>query len=317
MKIIKYLLSTLKFYAQTFFCTAIFVIVSCLFIGRYSTVVNIYQTINNTSCHFVSYDTWFEDDDTYEYFDNKIDVFINNPDSLLNVLTAQFIEDEEYTSASYINIKNVAKGAYRALNKGEVALPISFKDKWQIDLDSTIVVNNIECRVVFFFNDIYQIHVMNPSVHIQCIFVGKETINLVPDYYLNFNPSFDTKHVKLFSIDNNIRRVYINSLISLSVLLEIIYLSAALVSISYFKIKRTRIAINQSIVNGETCQQSMVTIIEILYLVITLVILATITLWNVLKLLYPLMALSLLITSLINIASFFIYISERKRAWKK
>lgn len=317
MKVAKYLLSTLKFYAQTIFCSVVFILVSLLFVNRYSQVTTINQTLNNTSCSFVAYDNWIENSDTYEYYDNKIDVYVNDSESLLNVLVGQFIDDNEYTSYSYVNEKNTVLGKYKILEKEEAGLPISFKEKLKINLNSNVYVDGSACRVVYFYNDVYQIQSMEPSVPVQFILVGKKTISKAPESYLKFNPSYDTKHVKLYSVENHLKKTYRNSLISLSVLLGIIYLATSFVIISYFKIKRTRNMINRSIVNGETNQYAFILLIELLFLVFTLAILATFTLWNVLKLFYLIMAESLLINSLINFVSFSIYTNVRKKDWKK
>ena len=136
MKFVKYLLSNNKIYIRSVLYSFLIIIISLIFYKSYFSIHSINQMLNQSSCTFIAYDDWTTESDSYAFYGNNVDVYIEDNESLLNVSVAQFIENTPYSDHSFVNKRNTIEGNYSILNEGEIALPYSFKQKYNFNKHS-------------------------------------------------------------------------------------------------------------------------------------------------------------------------------------
>lgn len=250
MRVLKYLFSNKRLYLSCIFCSLLFVVVSIFSYNRFSFLKETREMLDGTSCRFVGYDSWTSESDSYAFYGDGIDVYIDDSESLLNVISIQFLENTEYSNFSYVNPNNVTDGTYRVLKENEVALPNSFKALFHLGISSKIYVSQKACDVCFFFQDIYKIHEIGQGIAYQTILLGKNTITNKPSNFVKFKPDDKVKHHDLYSVDNDLREPVQRQFFVLSFLLVAIFLFLHLLFVQALKEKDLLKAFSKLVVDG-------------------------------------------------------------------
>lgn len=312
MKFVKYLLSNNKIYIRSVLYSVLIIIISLIFYKSYFSIHSINQMLNQSSCTFIAYDDWTTESDSYAFYGNNIDVYNKDDESLLNVSVAQFIENTSYSCYSFVNKKNTIEGNYSILNEGEIALPYSFKQKYNFKINSCLFVDGLKCNVKYFFRDIYQVHSINTSIAEQTIFVGKKTINKKITQYLKFYPDSDVKHTKMYSVENNLRKPFRSQENKIVLLQIIIYYIISLIFLGLLKENKLIKTFLLLRINGEKTLILKLWLFELIYVIIPFLILYFISFWNKLSLFLFVWICALIFSFITMVIINMIYLERRK-----
>lgn len=279
MKNIKYLFSNVKIYLQLMTTIILTVLFLSIFVDNITLENSKFNVLNNSSCHFVAYDDWVEDNNCYKYYENNVDVYFEDESNLLNVYILEFISGVEYDNFSLINEKNTVLGKYIELKPNEVALPISFKEEYNVSLNDNIFISKKECIIKFFYNDIYQIHKFDHTYNINTILVGNDTIDNSESLFCKLNPTDDTYHFKLYNLQSTRNNIKDNiSLIHL-ICCGICFL-INFIFLGMLKFKNETMMFKKSIISGERNIFIKSIVVEFIYLITLLFILLISLSWN-------------------------------------
>ena len=251
MRVLKYLFSNKRLYISCVFCSLLFVTVSLLSYKRFSFLKETREMLDGTSCRFIGYDSWTSESDSYAFYEDDVEVYLNDSESLLNVVSIQFLEGTEYSDFSYVNPNNITDGTYRVLKENEVALPDSFKTLFHLDVSSKIYVNEKTCNVRYFFRDIWKIQEIYQGMGSQTILLGSNTITNKPSSFVKFNPDDNVRHQDLYSVDNDLREPIHKQFFIFSFLLVLIFFLFHSLFVQALKEKGLMKAFSKLIVDGD------------------------------------------------------------------
>lgn len=306
MKTIKYVLCNYKIYLSSIFITCLLILFSSFFVNDYSSYKQYYNALNNNTCRFVAYDSYGVSEDCFSFYGKEVDVYIDNPEDLLNVNVYGFLENVDYSYNSLINESNVSNGTFKILDSQEVAISLNTANRYSLFLGDSLYVSNTECEIVFIFNSIYEVNSYDMHTDVQSIFVGKNTLEKTPEWYCNFNPTDETHHSFLYNM-NVIRNDVKNNIVIKNIVIVIVsILLCGLVS--FLKIKSESNMILNSVIMGNSKISIDIVLIEFLYLLMPTLLLCSLLSWNIFKYLLPYQIISLIVQFLVNLLIYLVYL---------
>lgn len=191
MKYFRYILKTKKYYITVLVLSVVCIAIALCFSSAWNNVADARKTYSNCTASVVAYDSIPEEADSYANFESNVKVALQQGDGItLNVLVYQFLEDTEYTSNSIVNEDNVLYGDYSVLQYGEIAIPESVSEKYNLNIGDTLYVDSLECEIKYIYRDIYLIYEVEFYNSQTVVFTGIDTVSLeARENYCVFQPS--------------------------------------------------------------------------------------------------------------------------------
>lgn len=300
IKIIKYIFSNCKIYIQILISITLTFIFSSFFVDQIQLETTKFKTLNSSDCHFVAYDDWNEESNCYKFYNNNVNVYIENADDLLNIYILEFVKTNKYDNYSLINPNNVIEGNYSILKENEIAVSSRFASQNKITIGDFLYIESESCLVKFIYNDIYQIHKFDSESNIFTILVGSNTVSNEDFLYCKFNPTVETHHTNLYNI-NHTKAKILSSLKIYKLLLCLITFFVYLILIVLIKFKNETLMLKKSKLSGERHIFIKSLIIESVFLLSFLTVFILISFWNKYNILIQLVTISNLTCFLISI----------------
>jgi hypothetical protein len=189
MDLPRWVLKTKRFWVLTGLTFGVVALFNGLFAPSFKSNFEAFIPYSLCTSSFFSYDNAPEAKDAFVFYSNKpklkkeadtIEIFPTE--------TYAFIDNTTYTRDSLLNDAVIQDGNFSVLKKGEIALPFSIKNAWNLSLGSVVYLDSIPVTLRFVFDDLNQIHDVELSSPTEAIFIGYDTLqNEQSQKYANFN----------------------------------------------------------------------------------------------------------------------------------
>ncbi len=183
------LIRTKKFLLSFLLNTIILTLIGVSFSKLINQSFYSYETWNNCTSKYIAYDNRKFDKNYYYYYGDNVTVSLKSGDGILvKADVYQFIDEIVYDNGSLLNDKNVVDGQYSNLVNGEIAIPTTIADKYELKIgDSLIIDDTLNFKVKYIFRNLYDIKEPSITNSGNVVFIGSEKLLDAEYVYAGFS----------------------------------------------------------------------------------------------------------------------------------